>query len=272
MMACRRAFTLMEVLLSILLVVGLVGAVYGMYDSVLDLREQFAADATRLAAHRGIMKRLTRDCRNAIVYPLPEIDPDTEEMSVETGLVGEADSIEFVSVRLPGAAAWAIRQIGDRPIPPEPDVEKVTWSMAWDEETGQPIGLTRTTRRVLGLATRQEAGRTRLVSDSIRCLFARYHDGTGWVNHWGGEDLPLAVEVWLSPSPLPEGLAGQDAVDYLSTLPEVHRRVIYLPGGTKAQSLPFGGPNAPGGGRVGGGRIGGGSVGSGTRPGGGGRP
>ncbi len=264
----RGAFTLMEVLLSIFLVVGLVGAVYGMYDSVLKLREQFAADATRLAAHRGIMKRLTRDCRNAIVYPLPQIDPKTGEIThVETGLIGERESIEFVSVRLPGAAAWALQQIGDQPIPPEPDVEKVTWALAREEETREPIGLTRQTRRVLGLATREEVGRTRLVSDSIRCFFARYHDGADWVQRWSGEDLPLAVEIWMAPEPLPEDLGGEDAVAYLSQMPEVYRRVIYLPGGTKAQSLPFGGANAPGGGRVGGG-----SVGSGTRPGTGGRP
>ena len=269
-MNARRGFTLIEVILSVTLTLGLLLSVYSMYGQVMDLRKGLSADAADLAVRRNLMTRITTDCHNAIVYPLPQIDPETGEMSqVNTGLVGGIESVQFVAVRLPGAAAWASEQIADAPIPAEPDVEMVTYRLARDKETYQPLGIERVTQRVLGWAAQEEDAQAVLVSRDMFGLFFRYHNGAGWLDNWSGRDLPLAVEVWMSPTPLPEDLGGEDAVDFLSNLPEVYRRVIYLPGGTKAQSLPFAGRGAPGGGNAGGGRVGEGSVGGGTRPGGG---
>lgn len=274
----RRAMTLIEVLLALVLLLGMLAVVLTLHDFADDYRRSIVASARGVSARRGVMRRITGDLRAAMVYPLPGFDEETGEVThVDSGLVGEFDSARFVTARLPGAAAWAVQQIGDEPIPPEPDVELIEWSLRYDQETGDVLGLQRTTRRVVGWAAREETGRSVLVSSDVRMLYVRYFDGSEWVEYWEGRDLPVAVDVWLAAEPLPEELAQSgDIFEYVAALPDVQRRIIYVPGGTKAMATTFAPTgSAPGGasvgrGRVGGGSIGGGSVG-GPRSGGGGR-
>ena len=264
------AFTLLEVLLAILLTVGLMGAVYALHLESQAFRRSLAETASTVAGQRAVMSRIMADCRNAMVYPLPQINPDTGEMDqLNTGLVGDIESMEFVAVRLPGAAAWAVQQIGDKPIPSEPDVELVSYRLRRDDETGAPLGLERATRRVLAWAPQGDGEHVTLISSDIRCFYVRYHDGAGWTADglWSGQDLPLAVEVWMGPQELPPDLDAEETLAYLEAMPQVYRRMITMPGGTKAQSLPYGGPGGAdvGNARVGGGTVGGGTVGGGQR-------
>ncbi|MFW5839178.1 MAG: prepilin-type N-terminal cleavage/methylation domain-containing protein, partial [Planctomycetota bacterium] len=54
-MIARRGFTLIEVILSVTLTLGLLLAVYSMYGQVMDLREGLSADAAELAVRRNLM-------------------------------------------------------------------------------------------------------------------------------------------------------------------------------------------------------------------------
>jgi hypothetical protein len=269
--------TLLEVLLALVLLLGMLASVFSLHRHAKVFRDDVAEAATSTTHQSGVMRRITDDLRAAMIYPLPGFDEETGEPAyVDTGLVGEYDRGRFVKARLPGSAAWALEQIGDQPIPAEPDVEQVRWAIRYDEETGEALGLERTSKRVLGWAAQESVGhQTVLVSSDIRMLVLRYFNGSEWQLYWDGKDLPPAVEIWISPTPLPEDFEpGEDILDFLETTPDVYRRIVYLPGGTRAMRSSYApGSNAPGGanvggGRVGGGNVGGGSVGGGNRPGG----
>ncbi len=266
----RRGMTLLEVLLALTLLVGMMATVFSLHRYAHEYRRAVSQQALEVSTQRGVMRRITDDFRCAMLYPLPGLDEETGQAAyVDTGLVGEYDQARFVKARLPGPAAWAIEQIGDQPIPDEPDVEQVQWSLRYDEETGGVLGLERTTRRVLGWAAQEQAPHQRvLVSADIRTFVVRYYNASQdlWQLGWGGRDFPSAVEIWISTTPLPEDYEpGDDLVDVLVSLPDVYRRVIYLPGGSRALQSTFAPTgSAPGGGNVGGGRVGGGSVGGGS--------
>ena len=231
----RGGFTLLEVVLAISLTVGLMGAVYMFYNTALRTRSQVMAKAQWATMERGLMDRTTDELRNAIVYPFLRI-----------GMQGQQDQMQFMCTALPGPAAWAVRNATDDPIPPEHDIQMVGYRLRiYEDEDGlwHNDGLERTSQKLLS-APMAETGvqiATDLIGPEIHFLHLHYFDAgapsedEAWKHEWAGSDLPMAVEVILGATAMPEEM---EVDDYLELYP-TFRRTIFVPGGSKALSETF---------------------------------
>jgi type II secretory pathway component PulJ len=215
--ASRRAFTLIEILLAVVLVVALMGTLLAFYRSSLEARADISRRMELLAAERILMDRLTNELRTALVYPF-----------IQTGLDGSNDRMTFITATLPGPAVWTVRKITEDPPPAESDLQLVGYRLRVVEfEPGafRAEGLERTCQKIIAVQTAEEGKEisVALLTSRIRFLNLRYWDGADWVTSWGG-GLPKAVEVTLGEEPLPEGLLPEE-YPYAT-----FRRVIYVPG------------------------------------------
>ena len=233
----QRGFTLLEVVLSISLVLGMMGGLLAFQSYALDVRKAVGEDARRIAAGRRVMDRMTAELRGASTSPFLGI-----------GLRGQADQMQFITAAVPGAGSWIEPEPDADPIPPEHDLRLVGYRLrtATDEQ-GRPLldedgnvvieGLDRTSQKLL-TAPRVEEGETlaevqqievSLVAPQFKFLRFRYWTGDTWIGAWSGGDLPQAVEITLGVEPLP---AEVDVEEYLQAH-ETLRRVVYLPAAAK---------------------------------------
>ena len=219
MTARRRAMTLLEVMLAVAILVGMMGAVYSFYRGVLASRDRIVLAAAQAAGQRVAMARITAELRSARTIPV-----------LKVGLKGDADRMSFAAAVLPGPGVWNPRGSG-RTVPgPQHDLQLVGYRLRTVEgpsgET-QFEGLERTCQRAM-TAREAEEGKeieVSLLTPHVKYLRLRYWDGSGWLDGWGGGDLPGAVEITLG---FAAGDEGGEAPEQTS------RRVVYVPTGAKA--------------------------------------
>ena len=99
-----------------------------------------------------------------------------------------------------------------------------------------------------------------LIAGPIKFIRFRYYDGGAWVDAWSDVTLPVAVEIILGVTPLPDKVLPEDYAD------PVFRRTVYIPrasvGGGAARPAGAGGAAGSSSGLgsgAGGGAAGGGS-------------
>ncbi|MFP4052338.1 MAG: type II secretion system protein J [Phycisphaerae bacterium] len=226
----RGGFTLLEILLAIVLIVGVLGGVFGLYAYASDFRETLNEESQRVSQRRAVMARLTDELRATVAEPWLREDPDSEgDLMLQFGLVGETDedmyycTLRLVCARVPGPAAWVERNITEKPVEPESDLMVVTYALRVDPESGQVEGLQRTEQKLLA-SLPETPGRTTLVDPRARFFQVRYWSASDsdWVYEWPEGGLPMAVEIVISDE-LPEDM---------NDLPSSYaRRVVYLPAG-----------------------------------------
>ncbi len=223
----------MEVILAVAITLLLSGMMFYVYRDAIVYRDRVREKLELLRSERLLMSLMTAELSSAMEYPF-----------LQTGMEGAYDQACWITVRRPGKAAWAIEGISDQPVSPECDIRMVGYRLriVEDEETGEEIvvGVEKTLQKNLLATVAEEEGEqleedgraeiaVRLVTDRIRYLRFRYHDGSGWIDSWNEDDLPAAVEITLGDRPLPE---GEDEEEYGG---EIFRRVVYLPGGRRAR-------------------------------------
>jgi type II secretory pathway component PulJ len=231
----RGGFTLIEVAISLSLVVGLVVTLFAFYNHAIDMRRAIVEEAELAAAERAVMDGLTDELRAAMAYPF-----------LNLGLEGSNDRIVFIRAVLPGPAAWAVRSSMEDPIPPEQDLEVLTYRLRLDANVDPPevLGLERLSQKTVAAQTRNLGQTVRLVSRQLRFLCFRFtSDGSNWQDYWRMEDpfgessqptglLPMAVEITLGMEPRPPEMAVED---YLKEYP-TFRRVVFVPAGARPLS------------------------------------
>jgi type II secretory pathway pseudopilin PulG len=218
-MTRRGGFTLLEVILATALTVGMMLAVYAFYQQVTTARVRVQDEARLVAQERLVMDRLTDELCGAITYPF-----------LGVGLDGDGGQVRFMSAVVPGPAAWVEEKLADDPVPPEHDVQWVGYRLrVWEDEEGywHNDGLERTCQRIVAAETTVDGQEITadLIAPAFKYVWLRYYDGSGWVDAWGGGDLPMAVEIHLGLTPLPEGMENEEYLDQYETF----RRVVYLP-------------------------------------------
>lgn len=222
----RRGFTLLEATLAITLAIGIVGGTMSLYRHAVDIRQRLNEEAQVMTAERIIMDRMTQELRSAIVYPF-----------IGLGLEGQADSITFMTSAVPGPSAWALRKGTEDPLPPETDLQMITYRLAtYEDDYGmiQVSGIQRSCQKILSSPTASEGAgiSTVLLTPYIQHLQFQFFDGSTWTNVWQDKGLPLAIEITMGFPPLPE---ETEAPDYPYT---VFRRMIHLPGATSSLQGP----------------------------------
>jgi len=217
--AHRGAFTLLEVLLSVTLALGIVGSALAFYDHTVDVRSAVTGRIASAASVRAVMDRITDELRGA-----------TTSSFIGTGVEGSSREIHFITTALPGPAGWIERKSTDDPIVPEHDLQLVGYRLRSEQDDrGRTIivGLERTCQKLL-TARSVEQGREMiadLLTDRVRFLRLRYWDGSAWLSAWSGGDVPAAVEITLGREPLEEDAEPDEYAH------PVWRRVVYVPSG-----------------------------------------
>jgi type II secretory pathway component PulJ len=225
------AFTLLEVVIALGLSIGAIGASLGFYHHVMAVRSNIMQRADELSSERLVMTRLTNELRGSIFSPMLQI-----------GLQGQSGQMKYVTTVLPSQAIWTDRSPTDPQPVPQYDLQVVSYRLRnATDDMGRPmmdeqgntivIGLERTAQKTFSsIASEGAEISVTLLSPNVKFISFRYFDGGNWRSAWSGSDLPLAVEVTIGRTVLPEGMTAEEYPQYYET----SKRVVYLPGGTKA--------------------------------------
>jgi len=223
----NNAFTLLEMVLAIGMIVSLMGTAIWFTQHLGASREAINAKAQEIVSRRALMRRMTKELRCAM---------NLRRFGI--GVSGEADSITFVTTAIPGKSVWVDRNILDQPIPPETDIRLITYRQAIrEDEEGVEyvVGIERTCQKLLDAPEAEEGENIRvaLITDKLKYLRFTYYDGQAWVKSWTPDQgIPLAVAVTLGDEPVYED--EMTAMESEDEEPEEYiglasRRLIYLP-------------------------------------------
>lgn len=212
-----KAFTLVEVVLAIALSLGLMATMLWFYNHAGEVRDSVTEEIQQITARRRMMDRLTNELRSSLAYDFLNI-----------GMEGQIDSVTFITAVLPGQAAWAVRNAVEDPIPPEQDLQMVTYGLQiLEDDDGQQYinGLEAQTQKIVAAPDAEEGKEitTSLLSPYVLFVRFRYWDGEAWVEEWQDGSLPGAVEIAIGSEPLPENV---EPIDYPY---ELNQRVVFIP-------------------------------------------
>ncbi|MEW6358159.1 MAG: type II secretion system protein GspJ [Planctomycetota bacterium] len=203
----RRGFTLLEVLLTLVLLVLVLGVLHACLGAILASTEHGRAVARTALEGRNLLALIESDMRGAVlVPPKPVGEKDQDKKSV-----AEQDPNAFVG------AAGAVRFATSSPRLGEGDdaprvVRLIEYSL-------KPIGKD---RFVLARASRSldaAAGEAWDVTDRVRTLNLQFTDGKKWVDAWDSQAagcLPRAVRINLALSVGRE--TGEGAIQFDSSV------------------------------------------------------
>lgn len=205
----RRAMTLMEVVVALLIVSLLMAALYGAFRTAW-VAERSGTEAIQRTQAAAEAVRLFRMDLLGATRPETTLGGEwTAELSGETGTrsfsfntnsaIREIDYAGLTQSDMRGSIAsrWPRQTIGG-------DVQQVTWSLEPSTTRSDAYTLVRgTTRNVL--ATREVELGQRVILRNVRAMWLRYFDGTEWLDEWEtaseGDQLPIAVEVIIELAP-----------------------------------------------------------------------
>jgi type II secretory pathway pseudopilin PulG len=233
------AFTLIEMILAIGIIVGLLIVAMLFYRQATELRGQILQESERCATIRLLLDRMTADLRSAV----PKSGGGHE-------FLGDTGSLSFTRTTLvvpPTAKAGARER-------PSGDLMRVSFATVQGNEgtntsvigfdrREEPLGLPRLLDTLppassstnlsfiplgagLDSTNRLSGPLPEPLTDLIRFAHFRYWDGAGWREGWTNATPPPGVEIVLGVDPLPAD-ANADEYPY-----EQFRRVVFLPAGT----------------------------------------
>lgn len=166
----RRAFTLIEVMLALAIMLALAGTVYTFLFDLIDSRDRIMSESDRSRMGIGALEQLERDIMTTIAG----------STKLGTGIRGTPTSIELLSrgVTLP-------IEIDSQTV--LGDMQGV--SLSWDGQYGT---LSASRWDVLaGARTAPE-----VISDKVAYLQLRYYDGSQWRGSFtSSSELPVAIEI-----------------------------------------------------------------------------
>ena len=245
-----RAFTLLEVILALFLMILLLSGVYSFYATVLRARAEGGRIARDAMLTRALLERIAAELRHAAdVVPGDGI-----------GFRGEKDSITIVRTRMPELYAFdEFDLIRDEPPPAQMDIERIRYELLWDEELEDEEGvllchgLWRTVQKTFDpnprfVVKEAEAGEGEdenedriaapraegeLIAPEIKYVRFAYFDGAEWRDQWqvvdeeGGLDMGQAAASGQGSYALPQAvtffLTGPQRRSLFARLNEVAR-------------------------------------------------
>jgi len=221
-----RAFTLLEMIISIGLFIFVMSVTFAFYRRSLETREEGASKSRDAQLARVILKRMAKELRQASGF-VP---------GYGTGVYGLEDRIEVNTLVIPDRKLTEQRTIRDEQLPGQFDLQQIRYYIAWDEENvdtnGYPraLGLARRANRTYlrDVAFRDEeeqateadaaqlAWKEELYAPEIKFLEFRYFDGARWWDTWElvqGNSLPQIVQITIGFVPVPPESEEFDVVD-----------------------------------------------------------
>lgn len=205
----RRALTLMETIIAIVLIVTLLSAALSFYLEVIQVRDTAAVLSDRTLLAKQVLSRIESELRGCIGI--------SHGFPVEQRLAGDRRSITFMTTALPSDLQYqSFRDSEKENLPPaQHDLRVIGYRLWVDQENqdadGQPIvgGIIRTEKRTLNQFVIEEDDPLQLREDlwahEFGYLEFRYYDGFEWDTKWDitqGNSLPHAVMVTVGYKPL----------------------------------------------------------------------
>jgi len=227
-----KAFTLLETILGIVIIIMILGSVYAFYGHSLEVVKAGRAHLAQSQLARVVLDRIAGELRSA-----PGLKSHFGPV-----LIGGPDCLELLTLVVPSRLVFFPKQLTDTDTNVEHDVRRVEYRLAVDEED-RPLGLKRSELRVLLAPIVEEdsdeqlmkdefdeedplgsierfvtepdtdetesapgrpAAQQRIVSDEIRYLEFQYYNGRTWSTVWNGEALPRAVRIIIGFKDVPD--------------------------------------------------------------------
>jgi len=251
----RRAFTLIEVVLAILIMVGMMVVLLFFYQRMTETRNLALIEAEGVATVRLLMDQMTTELRlaRASANPILRFEGSSNSMRFHTvamqprgtwlgvGTTNQAGIGDLlrVSYSIAGgtnlAEARGLTRREELPFAPSPPADPEMLAEEPDAGLDSDASDTNSLGGELGETNLVDAasldlgelqpGADGLLTDQVRFLGLRYWNGGAWREGWSDTVLPLGVEITLSREALREGESDPE-----DALGEVFRRVVYLPG------------------------------------------
>ncbi len=205
------AFTLLEVLISVGLMVLLLSVMFRFFWRSLDQRDATADVSKRIQLSRVVLNRIVDEIRQAVAS-IP---------AYGVGLMGYDDSIEINTIVVPDRKLSERRDIRDAKLASQFDLMQIRYYIAWDYENvdtngdPRPLGLVRRESRtylrdvvfedeVEESAEAEEQATVgiaeELYAPEIQFLEFRYFDGAKWWDKWElaqANAVPQMVQVTI---------------------------------------------------------------------------
>jgi prepilin-type N-terminal cleavage/methylation domain-containing protein len=258
----KRAFTLVEVILAILIISAIMTVLLYFYQRSVEVRQNVLEEAEFLSVSRMLMEQMTIELRAARVV---------EDQFV--GFDGSSNAMTFVTTSIPQTARWIVSSNDAVVLPPVSDLKRVSYRLLSGTNIVDVRGIDRTEEILTGstfntLITTNSTEytnsiNTNLVSDAetnllgtndvqlirrplterIKLLQFRYWGGTNWLDSWTQLELPLGVEITLGADPAPAETSASTTTETGTAAsedlpPNVFRRVVYLPNSIPAANKP----------------------------------
>lgn len=213
----RRAFTLLEVIVAMSLMIFLLSVLFQFYRNSLVSRQRGVTSMREAHTARVLLGQITAELRSAGGF-IPGFGP---------GITGDRYTISIQTMTLPNKELFRPRALREHALPAQHDVKQVGYFIAWDEEItdedGIPLSLglvrqeLKTLRQLVIIAKEadreidefreeeededaERSFRLQLYAPEIKHLEFRYFDGAEWHRDWhvaGGNALPQMVRVTI---------------------------------------------------------------------------
>lgn len=205
-----RAFTLLEMVISIGLIVMLMGMTFSFYNRTLESREKGTEVSRNVQLARVVLDRMTREVRQSVAS-IP---------GYGTGVAGDKYDLKVNTLVLPDRALSEPRKLREDRLPGQFDLREISYYIAWDYENvdtnGDPVALglvrreSRTYLRDVVYETEEEqaaaaedaalASKEELYAPEIKYCEFEYFDGAKWWDDWNltsGNPLPQMVRLTI---------------------------------------------------------------------------
>ena len=196
-----RGLTLLEVLISIVLIGVLFAALMSFSRESLKVRETAGARAEQTEVARQVLDRIAMELRGTL-------GAEQIGFPVTQRLNGERRKLTFLTTALPTEDQYRIYRQSEETPPGHHDLREITYELWVDsektDEAGNPLvgGIVRTEKQTLNQfiveEDKPEQLRMDLWSHELGYLEFRYYDGVQWDTVWNiteGNSLPQLVMV-----------------------------------------------------------------------------
>ena len=245
MMIRRRAFTLLEVILALALLVFLLTILFQFYSNVMRSRQHGLVSVQEAHLARVLLGQMTREIRSSAGFT----------PGFGSGVIGDRYELSIQTIGVPSKELYRRRDRFENQLPGQHDVKQIRYFIAWDEdivdEEGIPyaLGLVRQELKTLrqavvvaGDVDNVEVGdededversfKLQLYAPEIKYLEFRYFDGALWHKDWAitqGNPLPQMIRVTLGyQTQMPEDMeVGFEEEDFEFEEDEIFPRRSY---------------------------------------------
>lgn len=209
----RRAFTLLEVILALSLLVLFMGVLFQFYHNSLRNRQRGLASVQEAHLARVLLRQISDEIRACGGF-VPGFGP---------GVIGDRYDLTMQTIGVPSKELFRPRTRFEKELPGQHDLTQVRYFIAWDEdivnEEGIPLalGLVRQELKTLRQAVivagdvdevevEQEdedverSFKLQLYAPEVKYLEFRYFDGADWHRDWTiahGNALPQMIRITL---------------------------------------------------------------------------